>query len=313
MKKKIIILGSSGFFGKAIINKLKKKKALNIFGISKSQNLDLTDFRLTLKKFKKIMPDVIINCAGSGGSVHYVAKHPAAILNENISMYLNIYKAASKLKKKPKIINTICNCVYTGNMKFQNEGKWDEGKVHDSVYTTGNIHRLRYVISRAWSEQFNIKSINLIFGGFFGPGDHLKDDRLHAFDGIIFRLVKAFKKKQKKFYIYGSGKPVREWIYIDDAVKAIEIAMNIKDEIINPINITNNYSVPVKDIALKTSKILNFKGKILNDKNYIDGDMIKKMDKQSKRYKKYFRKLKYTNIDLSIMKTINYYLENIKN
>ena len=93
----------------------------------------------------------------------------------------------------------------------------------------------------------------------------------------------------------------------------IILSWNIKDEIINPINITNNYSVPVKDIALKTSKILNFKGKILNDKNYIDGDMIKKMDKQSKRYKKYFRKLKYTNIDLSIMKTINYYLENIKN
>ena len=101
-------------------------------------------------------------------------------------------------------------------------------KVHDSVYTTGNIHRLRYLISRAWFEQHNVKSINLIFGGLFGPGDHLEDDRLHAFDGIIFRMIQALKKNSKTFKIYGSGKPIREWIYIDDAVKAIEIALKNK-------------------------------------------------------------------------------------
>ena len=75
-------------------------------------------------------------------------------------------------------------CLYI-HQKYQNEKTWDHGKVHDSVYTTGNIHRLRYLISRAWFEQHNVKSINLIFGGLFGPGDHLEDDRLHAFDGII--------------------------------------------------------------------------------------------------------------------------------
>ena len=95
-------------------------------------------------------------------------------------------------------------------------------------------------------------------------------------------MSKAKKIKSKEFKVFGSGKPVREWIYIDDVVKAIVIALKINDPILNPINITNNFTLNINNIAKKVKFLLNYEGKIVNDLNYKDGDLIKKMDKQSK-------------------------------
>ncbi len=308
---KILILGSNGFFGRAIKNRLKLNKKNKILVLTKSKNFDFTDLNKLEKFYLKNKPEIIINCAGYGGSIHYFAKKPADTL-DSVRMYINIYKASDKLTKKPKIINCLANCVYTANQNYQREKKWDDGKVHDSVYTTGNIHRFRYLISRAWNEQHNVKSINLIFGGLYGPGDHLDENRLHAFDGIILRMIKAKKKQEKKFKIYGSGKPIREWIYIDDAAKAIEIATRINQNIIDPINVTNNFSISINKIAKIAKDELGFNGKLFNDKTYIDGDLIKRLAKQSKRYKKYFSKLKFTNLKLSISKTVDYYYDSLK-
>jgi len=308
---KILILGSNGFFGKAITNVLKKNKKNKILVLTKSKDFDFINLNKLEKYYLKTQPKVIINCAGYGGSLHYFAKKPADTL-DSLKIYLNIYKATEKIKIKPKIINCLANCVYPANQNFQDEKKWDEGKVHDSVYTTGNIHRFRYLISRAWSEQYKVKSINLIFGGLYGPGDHFIKERLHAFNGIILRMIKSKIKKEKRFKIFGSGKPIREWIYIKDAAKAIEIATKINENILDPINITNNFSISINKIAEVVKNQLKYDGELFNDKSYMDGDLIKRLSKQSIRYKKYFSNLKYTKLKLSISQTINYYKNNIE-
>ena len=124
-------------------------------------------------------------------------------------------------------------------------------------------------------------------------------------------MVRAKKNNDKNFKIYGSGKPIREWIYIDDAAKAVEMSLNIKQNILDPINITNNFSISINKIAKLVKKELGFSGKLINDIKYIDGDLVKRLSKQSSRYKKYFSKLKYTSLKLSVLKTLEYYKKNI--
>ena len=87
---KIIVLGSNGFLkSNAIINKLKLNKKYKVYSVSRSKNIDLVNLKKFEKFIKKIKPDLIINSAGYGGSVHYVAKHPAEILDTNIK---NVFK-----------------------------------------------------------------------------------------------------------------------------------------------------------------------------------------------------------------------------
>ncbi len=309
---KVLILGSKGFLGNALKSKLSIKKNYKVFEISKSLNIDLTNYQKSHAYISRIKPDVIINCAGYGFSLHYVSKNPSSILKNDMTMHLNIYKIAEKLKIKPKIINVLCNCSYPGGKKIQKENEWDSDKVHNSVYVPGNIHRLRQIISKASFEEHKIKSINLLIGGLYGPGDHLDENRLHAFDGIIYRMTRAKKNKLKTFKVFGSGKPVREWIYIDDVVKAIIIALKIKDPILSPINITNNFTLNINNIAKKIKFLLKYEGKIVNDLSFKDGDLIKKMGRQSKNFKKYFSKLKFTELKFSILQTINHYEKKIK-
>lgn len=304
---KVLILGSKGFLGSALKSELSINKKYKVFEISKSLNINLTNYNKSYAYISRVNPDVIVNCAGYGFSLHYISSHPSSILKNDMSMHLNVYKIAEKLKKKPKIINMLCNCSYPGGKKIQKENEWDSSKVHDSVYVPGNIHRLRQIISKASFEEHKIKSINLLIGGLYGPGDHLNENRLHAFDGIIYRMSKAKKEKLKVFKVLGSGKPVREWIYIDDVVKAIIIALKIEDPVLNPINVTNNFTLNINTIAKRVKLLLNYQGKIVNDLNYKDGDLIKKMDKKSKNFKKYFKNLKFTNLKTSILQTIKYY------
>ncbi len=192
---KIIILGSTGFLGTALTKKLKRNSLFKIYELSKSKNIDLRNLNKARKFILKKKPQVIVNCAGNSYSVHHIAKNPSNILKNDLQMHLNIYKIAEELKVKPKVINLLCNCAYPGNKKIQNENNWDGDKVHKSVYVPGNIHRFRQIISKASFEQFGIKSINLLIGGLFGPGDYLDEKRLHALDGIIYRMTLAKKKK----------------------------------------------------------------------------------------------------------------------
>lgn len=304
--KKILVVGSTGFLGTSVVNFFKNKK-IDVLGVSRSTGYDFVNYDACLKLIKKFRPTIIINCAGIGGRVHVLKKIPATIFENNLLVTLNLYKSAAFLKSKVKIINCLCNCGYPKNIKIQREDFWDQGSVHESVYTVGTVHRLKSIIGKAWFEQFGIQTINIIFGGLFGPGDYQDEGRLHALDGIIFRMLKAKQKKESIFKIFGSGEPVREWIFIEDALKAIITATKIKENIINPINITNNLSLSIKQIALIVKTIIRYKGKFYFDKSYSDGEKIKKMSNQSKRYLRFFGNIKYSNFRNSILKTIKYY------
>ena len=310
-KKIVLVLGNTGFLGSHVIKILRKKKTYKVFGASSSLGQNFLEFQKTCKFLKKIRPDYILNCASFGGSLHYVMKNPATIINNNAKIILNLYSSTLQLRKKPKIINAMANCSYAANVNIQKESNWLDGPVHDSVFSFGNITRMKYFVSKAWFDQYKTKSVNLIFGGLYGPNDHLEDHRLHAFDGIILRMTKAKMSGKKNFDIWGTGKPIREWIYIEDAAKAMVEAMKIKDNNPKPINVSQNLSLSINKIAEVAKKYLKFNCKIKHDLKFKDG-AYKKILQRSKRYSQLFPNFKFTNFDESVKRTVKYYEEALK-
>ena len=155
-KKKIIILGSSGFLGSHVYKILSKNKFYKVIKASSSNGQNFLYSNKTRQFISKIKPEIIINCASYGGSVHHVMKNPAFVIKNNLLILVNLYEAAEKLEKKPLIINTLANCSYAAKLDTQTENEWLNGPVHESVYSYGSITRMKYFVSKAWFEQYNL-------------------------------------------------------------------------------------------------------------------------------------------------------------
>jgi GDP-L-fucose synthase len=308
MKKKILILGGDGFIGSIIKKKLKKN--YHIKSISRKTGHDLRNIS-TLTRLLKINYDYVINSAAHVGGLSYLQKFGANVLSDNLTIYNNLYLCLSKKTHKPLLINLLSNCLYPAKLEIQSEHNCDDGRIHNSVESFAISKRVLLVLSKSYEKQYGIQSLNLIIPNAFGKGDHLDPEKSHALNGIIVRMIKSKLNNDKIFEVWGSGKPKREWIYAQDVAQIIKLIIkkNLNQSII--LNIAQNKSFSINSIAFKVKKILKFKGKIFNNRNFADGAPIKQLC--NKKFKKIFPHFKFANFDKALNKTIksyrNVYLE----
>jgi len=303
--KKILILGANGFIGKSIKNFLIKKN-FKVLTYSKSEGNDLLNLNKFASFIKKKKPSIIINCAAVHGSLQFLINNSAKIIFNNLQILINIYEGIKKANlRKVLVINPLANCSYSAKDKVQKETNWWNGIPHESTIAFGSTRRMVQIISNCYEKQFDIKSKNFILPGVYGPNNHLNDEKLHALDGLILRMTKAKKYNLKIFKIWGSGKPVREWCYIDDVVKFIYLLITKNHKIIFPINLGQKRGYTIKKLSYLIKKKLKFKGKLIFDKSYIDGAKIKVLD--NKFFKINFPKFKFTPIEEGVGKSVKYY------
>ena len=270
--KKILVLGSKGFLGNSFSIFLKKKKLYKVINSPEKKYCDLTKYNSTSDLIRSTNPDFIINCSSRKGSMHFNYEFQADVLQDNIQILSNLYKVVKNYSRKTTIINILGNCSYPGNLGFQYEKEWLNGDVHQSVYASGYSNRFKYIISKTFFNQYKIQSINLLSPNIYGPGDHLDPNRTHALNGMIIRMLKTKNNNEKKFIVWGSGTPIREWLYIEDFTKILHIMLKRISHSIYPINIGQKKGYSIKFTANLIKKILKYDCKIIFDKNFSDGE-----------------------------------------
>jgi GDP-L-fucose synthase len=157
----------------------------------------MRQFSTLADSLEEEVPDVIINCAASVGSVHFVTKYGGDIIYDNTLMIANLYRALTHACPKAILINPIANCCYPGRAGIQYEPDWESGPVHASVLPFAATRRLIYSFAESYHKQYGIKSINWIMPNAYGPGDSTDPNKVHALNGIIIRLLKARKNNEK--------------------------------------------------------------------------------------------------------------------
>ena len=302
MKKKILILGSSGFVGKNLVKVLKLNH--DITCLSGKSKLDLTKSG-GLERLYKNKFDYCINCAAHVGSVHYIYKNSTKVLYDNIRIANNIYKFISKNSPKTKIINIIANCLYPASKKIHKENDWNKSKPHESV--AGFAYSRRYLVnaSQVYKKDCNINSINIVSPSLYGPGDSIDPNKTHALNGLIIRMLKCKKNHEKKFEIWGSGKQIREWIFINDLVKLIEIIINKNISHIPLMNFSQKKFYYINFLVNKIKKVIPYNLKIFHNITLNYADSVRKVD--NAKFLKKFSSFKFTHLNEGISKTIKYY------
>lgn len=310
---KILITGGNGFLGHHISEVLDQPNlwyAVQYSRISRKNGHDLRDLDELKAYLSMYQPDIIIHCAADVGNLGYIHDHAAEVIHNNVLMYLNLYKAISDLKLKTVVINTIANCSYPGEADIQYEEQWWEGPVHDSVLAYGGAKKAGYLISKCYEQQYGIKTINLIMPNAYGPYDHLNEERTHAMNGLILRMIKANRKDEKQFSVWGTGTPIREWVYMGDVARVIltivyKIIEGTADKLPNPINIGQQKGISIKETAEMIKDALWAEFKIVYDTTKKDGAPIKVLGNRN--FKKSFPDFQFTSYEKGLKQTIDWY------
>jgi len=302
--KKVLVLGGTGFLGSHVMKKLEKIEGVTSMSISRREGIDILDIESFIKKVKDFNPDVVINCAAHVGSVQYAIANAGEMIKENLQLAINIYDGINQAAPSATIINPLSNCSYPGSANTHYEPEWQDGPVHDSVLAYGSVKRIQYAIAESYKKQYGTKSINWLIANAYGPGDYTDPNKVHALNGILLRLIQAQDKGDKEFVIWGTGKPLREWVYIEDVAEILVKSLNIHEQTY-PLNLAQNKAYSITEIAELGAEALNYKVTLKYDTTKADGAPIKILD--DRMFRESYPDFTFTPLSDGINSTIEYY------
>ncbi len=305
--QKIMVAGGTGFLGKRVVKRL-KGEGIPYIATSKSLGVDFRDYAQTEKFFQKERPDILINCAAFVGGIKFGMEHEGEIYFNNTLINLNLFDCARKYGVK-RIINPISNCSYPDVVdKDFKESEWWDGPLHRSVLVYGFVKKSTWVLSVAYKSQHGLDVINFLVPNMYGPGDHFNEVRSHALGALIMKIANAKENNLDEVIVWGTGKPVREWLFVDDCVEAFLRGLTIKPQE-EPINIGQGFGISIKDLAEMIKDIVGYKGRLVYDTTKPDGAPYKVMNID--RCKEIFNWHPNTDLKEGIKITVDWYYENI--
>lgn len=274
---------------------------------SLSRGVDFRNKEETERFFEKERPVFVMNCAALIGGIQFVLEHEAEIFYNNVLMNTNLIEASRKYGIK-RFINPIANCSYPGTVQgdFKEEEWWD-GPLHPSVMAYGFVKKGTWVQANAYHNQYGMNFINFLVPNMYGPGDHFDEVRSHAMGALIMKIVKAKEENLPEVIVWGTGKPIREWLYIDDCVEAFMRALEIPS-IVEPINVGQGVGISIAEMAKMIKEIVGYEGVLVFDTSKPDGAPYKVMSVE--RMKGIFNWLPSTPLEEGIKKTVDWYYKN---
>jgi len=305
---KVFVPGGNGFLGKRVVNKL-KEKGIDYVSLSLRDGYDFRDVKQARDLFERERFDALINCAAFVGGIQFGYEKPGEIFHNNILMSTNLMESA-RLTGIKRFVNPISNCSYPGHLtKDFKEEEWWDGQLDESVLVYGFVRKATWVQSWAYYKQYGFETVNLILPNMYGPGDHFEEKRSHALGALIMKFVEAKRKNLPDVIVWGSGKPVREWLFVDDGAEILVKALET-GPIMDPINVGVGKGISVLELAELIRNIVGYKGKIVLDRSKPDGAPHKTMD--NSKLKALFNWVPPTSLRNGIEQTVEWYISNIK-
>ena len=286
---KIYVAGHRGMIGSAIVRKLKSVGYNNILTRSHDE-LDLTNQSQVQNFFAAEKPDQVYLCAAKVGGIHANNTFPAEFIYDNLMIESNVIHSAWKAGVK-KLLFLGSSCIYP---KLPDQIIKENAMLSGQVESTNEPYAVAKIAGIKLCESYNRQYRHshgtdyrsVIPTSLYGPGDNYHSENSHVIPALIRKIHDAKIHQLPEVVVWGSGRPRREFVYIDDMSAAIIHIMNLDllqyrehtEDMVSHINIGFGDDVAIKELAKKLVKIVGYKGKLIFDLNKPDGVLRKLMD-----------------------------------
>ena len=270
-KIKILIFGSNGLVGSNLSRILSKSNFVSKVISSTRKDTNLFSLTETSKKIEHEKPDIIINAAAKVGGIMANNTFRTEFILENLKINLNVLESIINYPNI-KLINLGSSCIYP--LDASNpivEESFMSGKLEptNSPYAMAKLTAIE--MGNALKIQHGHKIINLMPTNLYGPNDNFDLNNSHVIPGLISRFYNAVSTKSSEISIWGTGAPLREFLYVEDFANAIEFLLE-KEWEHELLNIGSGEEVSIKQLAYLLKEISGFKGDIIFDPSKPDGN-----------------------------------------
>ena len=302
--KRVLVTGGAGFLGRAVVGLLKDKGCRHIF-VPRQNDYDLRQESAIKRVLKDSNPDIVLHLAAVVGGIGANQRHPGKFFYDNIMMGVPLIEEARKYGvKKFVAIGTICAYPKFAKVPFKEDDLWS-GYPEETNAPYGLAKKMLLVQSQAYREEYGFNSIFLLPVNLYGPGDNFSESSSHVIPALIKKCVEAKASGAPSVTVWGTGKATREFLYVDDAARAIVLAAE-KYNGPQPVNLGAHREISIKELAQLIVRLTGYQGKIVWDRTKPDGQPRRKLD--TSRAQKFFGFKAHTSLETGLKRTIRWYL-----
>lgn len=274
-RRRVMVTGGAGFLGRHIVGLLTDRGA-EVF-VPRSRDYNLVLFEQAQRAMQDFRPQMVIHSAAFYGGIWINQLYPGRIFYENLVMGANLMEAA-RLAGVEKFVGIGTACSFPGYLEglLKEENLWD-GIPHETVVNYGLTKKMMAIQGWAYKKQYGMDSIHLILTNLYGPWDTFNPERSHVVAALIRKFVEARSASATEVEVWGSGRPVREFLYVEDCADAIVRAAEIYNDL-SPLNICRGEGTSIRELAELVKDTVGFPGEIVWNTEKPDGQMMKVLD-----------------------------------
>ena len=302
--KRVTVTGGRGFLGRPLVRLIEDAGAkVSTFS---SRDYNLVQQSEVTRMYEDFKPEIVIHLAARVGGIGANRDNPGSFFYENAIMGIELMEQARRFDVSKFVqVGTVCAYPKFAPIPFSEDDLWD-GYPEETNAPYGLAKKMLLVQAQAYREQYGFNAIYLLPVNLYGPGDNIDLHNSHVIPAMIRKCVDAREAHAEAVEVWGTGKPTREFLYVDDAARGIVMAAE-KYNKPAPVNIGSADEISIRDLIELIADLTEFKGKIVWDGSKPDGQPRRKLNVE--RAEKEFGFRSSTPFRTGLRETIRWYQE----
>jgi GDP-L-fucose synthase len=273
--KRILVTGGEGFLGSHLIQMLDDEGAQTT--VARSRDHDLTEQSDTRRLLADTTPQIVIHLAADVGGIGANRANPGRYFYGNMAMGLNVIEE-SRRHGVEKIVQIGTVCAYPKHtpVPFREDDLWN-GYPEETNAPYGVAKKALLVMLQGYRQQYGGNGIYLLPANLYGPRDDFDLETSHVIPALIRKFVDARESGSPNVEVWGTGSASREFLYVEDAARAIVLATKHYDGP-DPVNVGTGQEITIRDLVTLIAKLTNFEGDVHWDASKPDGQPRRSLD-----------------------------------